>query len=546
MAFLRKIFNAFSKTEKVFFFTAVFLATFSAVALLISWAAGKTYVVPASGGEYVEGVVGQPVFVNPVLAANEADKNLVRLLFSNVGDLADKIEMSQNGRVWNVRLKEGLVWSNNEKLTSDDIVFTVQKIQDSDTQSPLFSNWQGVAVNRLSELEAQFNLAAPYAFFGDNLKNLYVLPKHLFADTPSPNWRLSEFNLKPVGSGPYVFVSYEKRPDGFITAYHLTPNQRYFAAKPFIRKFSFKFFTKIEDALKEFNLGKIDGFFNLEPQITEEIKRPYASFVFSFPGYYAVFLNQNQNLAFKDEVVREALNLAVDRKVFMDEIFKGRGVGAKGPVVAYAEEETASSSPALAMELLEKNGWHVATSTLIREKAIKGGKITLEFDITVPQTGFLMQTAKKLKGLWEEAGFRVNIISLPSEDIAQGPIRNRDYQALLFGNIFNSQYDLFSFWHSSERFYPGLNLALYKNTSADKLIESIRQNLNEEKRMTQLRELNRIIRADTPAIFLYSPQYLFVATKDLKDVKDGLVGEPAERFADAKNWYLRTTRALKR
>ena len=54
---------------------------------------------------------------------------------------------------------------------------------------------------------------------------------------------------------------------------------------------------------------------------------------------------------------------------------------------------------------------------------------------------------------------------------------------LLFGNILGEAPDLYSFWHSSEKFYPGLNLALYENKTADRLIESIRNNFDNDKRM---------------------------------------------------------------
>ena len=120
-----------------------------------------------------------------------------------------------------MRLKEGLTWQDGQQLTSDDVVFTVQSIQDPDAHSPLYQSWQGVTATRVSELEVQFTLTNPYAFFGDNLKNLYIVPKHLYADTPPGNWHLSDYNLKPVGSGPYQFLSYNKNSDGFISSYSL-------------------------------------------------------------------------------------------------------------------------------------------------------------------------------------------------------------------------------------------------------------------------------------------------------------------------------------
>ena len=186
-------------------------------------------------------MTGQPN-VNPVIASSQTDLSLVKLIYSNVRDIADSIQASPDGRTWTVRLKEGLTWQDGQKLTSDDVIFTVQMIQDPDANSPLAQDFGGVTVSRVSELELQFNLASPYAFFGNTLNNLYVIPKHLFADVPPGNWRLSDYDLKPVGSGPYQFASYEKDPDGFISDYSLTAWDGSPEAKPLIQNFNFSFF----------------------------------------------------------------------------------------------------------------------------------------------------------------------------------------------------------------------------------------------------------------------------------------------------------------
>ena len=116
---------------------------------------------------------------------------------------------------------------------------------------------------------------------------------------------------------------------------------------------------------------------------------------------------------------------------------------------------------------------------------------------------------------------------------------------MLFGNVLNPDEDLFPFWHSSERFYPGLNLSLYNKKQADQLIESIRRDLDPADRAQKLSGLETMITNDTPAVFLYSPNYLYFTRKDLQGVNPSLIQESSERLLDAKNWYLRTTRVIK-
>ena len=543
----KQIFLSFTARErKVFLAAAFFLVISGAVLTALAWQ-NATEAVPARGGEYTEGMTGQPTYVNPVLASSEADKALTRLLFANLPVLADKIEPDQNGRVWRVRLKEGLVWSDGRQLTSDDVIFTVQKIQDPETQSPLFGAWQGVAANRMSELELQFNLVGPYSFFGENLETLYVLPKHLYAETPSPNWRLSEYNLKPIGSGPFAFDFSEKQPNGFITSYHLKENPNYAGGAALLQKFTVRFFSKPEDLLKAFNGGTVDGFATLDPEMVGKVDRSYQSISFGLPGYYAVFLNQSQNLALKETAVRRALSESVDRKKLIDGIFRGKAVAVTGPVPPAFLPATEPVAPDLdaVRANLEAAGWKMGENN-VREKTVgRSDKIRLEFTLTVPELPFLEQTAEELQSAWREAGIQANLERVPADGIVNGAIKNREYQAVLFGNVMNPPGDLYSFWHSNERFHPGLNLSLYSGREADRLIENVRRELDAEKRLADLRELQEAISSDFPAVFLYSPDYQMLANKELRGVSSGLIADLADRFRKAGEWHLRTARALK-
>ncbi len=492
--------------------------------------------------------MGEPVYINPVTASTEIDKVLVRLLFSRISQLADKIELAEDGRTWKVRLKENLRWQDGEKLTSDDVIFTIEKIQDPQTSSPLSVSWQGVAAERLSELELQLSLITPYAFFSDTLENLYVLPKHLFADAPPANWRLSDYNLKPVGNGPYKFAGYEKRPDGFIYLYKLEAWDKYFGNTPHIQNFNFRFFSQKTDLIKNFNSGQIDGITGLETEDLIQIKRPYEEIPFYLPGYYAVFLNQSKSLPLKDVAVREALGFAISRENLVNEALGGRGEKVFGPIppkTKYFDPaiESATSSPDLASSTLEAAGWKMDTDG-VRKKTVKSTKIPLELNLVVPQVDFLVKTADFLKESWETVGFKINLntLSLENADTAKN---NRDYEMLLFGNVLGRGLNLFAFWHSSQRFYPFENLSLYNNKKADSLIESIQREMDSDKRKAEFSQLQNVIVSDYPAIFLYSPYYTHVASKNLRGVEEKLIAEPADIFADATSWYLKTARVLK-
>lgn len=545
---IKKIFSALSRSERTVVFVALIVFVISALILGNILLDKITRVVPAYGGTYTEGAVAQPSFVNPVIASSDIDKSLVRMVFSKIEDIAEKIEPEEAGRVWKVRLKEGILWHDGEKLTSDDVLFTVQKIQDADSRSPLLKSWEGILVRRISERELQFNLGVPYAFFETNLKNLYILPKHLFENIPVANWRISELNLKPIGSGPYRFESNQIKSEGFITAYNLKANADAHDLTPFITNFTFQFFSTKEELLNAFNAGRIDGMAGIDTEARKGILRPYNLVEFSLPSYYAVFLNSNQNIALKETAVRKALSFAVNKTELVGRIFENEADVVNGPIPPaspyYADITSNAASADQAVQILEDAGWTIGESGT-REKKIKQSQVRLELTLSYPDVPFLKTTAEALASGWKGIGADIHLNEIPLEQIVNETIKNRDYQMILFGNALNASTDLSPFWHSSERFHPGLNLSLYSNKDVDRLLEEIRQGVDGEKQRDAFAKLQTLIADDYPAIFLYSPHYLYAASRDLKGISGGLIGEPADRFLDAHNWHLKVKRIIR-
>lgn len=547
MSWLKQIFWAFTRKERILFLVASGVSLVSFVVVISIIFSNVTKAVPSVGGEYAEGMIGQPEYINPVIASSQTDLDLVKMLYSNVGDLVDHIDISTDTRTWTIHLKDGLAWQDGQKLTSDDIVFTVESIQDPNAHSPLYASWQGVAVSRVSELEVQFNLVNPYSFFGDNLKNLYIVPKHIFADTPPANWQLSDYNLKPIGSGPYKFASYEKNDSGFISAYHLD-GWNGNGAQPLIANFDFQFFTDENTLVSSFNSGQIDGFGGASPEAISEIARPYDIFAWRTSGYYAVFFNESKNLGLQDPAVREALSAAINRGDVINQTLGGNAKPEYGPIpdgaAYYVPPAPATSSLDFASATLTNAGWLVASDTF-RYKTINKTPIPLTLNLTVPQIDFLAKTADILRATWQELGIQVNINMGAPDDIVSQTIKNRDYEALLFGNVLGSDSDLYSFWDSSQRFYPGLNLAIYSNKNVDKTIEDARQNTSSSAIAADLASAQAAIVNDTPAIFLYSPDYVYVTNKNVQGISPGLINDTSDRFREVRAWYLNTARVLK-
>ena len=549
----KKIFAALTKKERITFILALAgaVVSFAIVAGIII--ATTTKAIPTAGGEYTEGMLGQPEYINPVIASSQTDLDLVKMVYSNLSDVPDSVTPSANLKTWDVRIKQGLTWTDGTQLTSDDVIFTVQSIQNPDANSPLFQSWQGVTASRVSELEVQFTLATPYAFFGDTLNNLYILPKHLFANTPPGNWHLSDYNLKPVGSGPYQFVSYNKNSDGFISSYQLQAWNGTIEAHPLIQNFNIDFFNSETALVQSFNNGTIDGFGNVSPADIAKITRPDNTFAWPTSAYYAVFFNQSVNLALQDPAVREALSVAVDRNDLVNAALGGNGTPEYGPIPQGAQYYSAVNNPAAAASsatmfaenLLDNAGWTATGSSTFRSKIIKKTTVPLVVNLTVPQIDFLTKTANYLQTAWQSIGVQVNIIPDTSNDIVNKLIPARNYESLLFGNVLGPSSDLYSFWDSSQDFAPGLNLSLYNSPTVSSLIERARQNPVSSSTSQNLASAQADIITSYPAVFLYAPDYVYVTNKNTQGISTGLLTDPSNRFREIESWYLNTARVLK-
>lgn len=548
---IKQIFLGFSKKERQFFLGASGVFIISSVLLTASIFYQTTEASPVKGGDYVEGIIGQPIAVNPLIAGdNDADRDLVTLLFASLFDLLEKYEFDETQKVWTLTLKSNLLWSDGKPLTSNDVLFTISVIQDPDARSPLFPTWQGVFAERLSEREIRLTLKNSYAFFLDNIKNLRIAPNHIFGNIPPQNFRLSDYNLQPVGSGPYKFVSFDKRRDGFISNYVLTANKNSAVGEPFIQNFTVKFFSNKTDAISAFNKKTVDGIGGLDNSDLKKLHVNHKVINVDRPRYYAIFFNQSTAPELKEAAVRAALLQATDKEKIVSQIFGKYGEVVRGPILPsvpgydatiYSEE---TFSIEKATSTLEKAGWIIAEDG-IREKTVSRNKVRLEFDIIVPEVKFLVDTANILREDWAKIGVSLNPVILKPSEVITNAVKPRNYKMIIFGNTLNNNPDVFSFWHSSQRFDPGLNLSLFNDRAVDTLLESIRQNLIEASRLQEISKLQKLIHDANPALFLYSPQYLYLTSESLGGFEIKSIALPANRFEDAEKWYLRTARIFK-
>lgn len=547
------IIKSFSLTEKTVFM--FFVVLFVASGLTLLFQVNKMFLVevPSYGGSLVEGVIGTPRFINPLLASSDADKDLTNLIYSGllktdadgdlVPDLAESYVISDDGLTYTFILKDDIYFHDGEKVTADDVIFTITKAQDPMLKSPREANWSGVQMEKVDEKTIVFNLRQPYSPFIQNT-TLGILPKHIWSSATIDEFPFSQFNTKAIGSGPYKIESITYTDSGIPSEYYLESFKKYSLGRPYIDKIVIKSYQNERDVLESFKKGDIESLHSISPKMVREISLDKSQMVLSpLPRIFGVFFNQNSAPVLVNKEVRSALDTAVNKQEIVDTVLYGYGQVIDGPVpvkeVSSIATTTSTDHIEKAREILTKKGWTLNDSGIFEKKDSKG-TTRLSFSISTGSANELKETAMLLQKQWRAMGADVEVKIFEIGDLNQDIIRPRKYDALLFGEIISRDFDLYPFWHSSERADPGLNIALYTNIQADKLLENIRKTSDPEQRQNYLNGVSDEIKNDVPAVFTYSPYFIYIVPKKINDVKMATLTNPSERFSDVSEWYIET------
>ena len=512
--------------------------------------------IPASGGSFHEGMVGLPRTINPVLAISDVDRDIASLVYAGlmkydkdalVPDLAKEYKVSDDGLTYTFTLRTDIFFHDGSPLTADDIIFTIQKIQDPVLKSPRRPDWTDVTVNRISPAEIQFILKQPYAPFLSNT-TLGILPKHIWGNLTENEFIFNNHNTEPVGAGPYKVAGVSEDSESIPTQYTLSTWRKYHGDAPFIDSIYVTFFSDEANALDALKNGNIDslssisatGAATLESGSTDE---HYSVLSSPLPRIFGVFFNQNNNPVLADKIVRRALNMSIDRQTIVDAVLFGYGTPIQSPLPLEQSSIRAttgtSSDVVAAMELLERNDWKKGEDGIYQVKT-KTSTQRLAFTLYTADTPDLKETANLLKDSWLKLGVDVEVKVFEPNDLYQNIIRTRKYDALLFGEHIGKDRDLYAFWHSSQRTAPGLNVSMYTNSKADTLLEEIRTTRDETLRSKKYKEFEELIATDIPALFLYSPDFIYAVPTKIHAINLGDISVPTDRWNSIRSWYITT------
>jgi peptide/nickel transport system substrate-binding protein len=464
------------------------------------------------GGVLRRRLIGDPSTLNAVMQTGLPEQQVLQYVSRNLLDfdgrlrlvpgLAQKYEVSEDGREFTFTLRPEATWQDGSPVTAGDAVFTFRRIVDKDTPAPaikpLFSELASVEALGEKSFRLRFRKA------GAHQAMAFVLPllpekrfaKHRFLKAPD--------NRAPFANGPYRFVSW--KPQESI---ELARNDRYWGPRGHFDRVVFKILPDNSTAWRALLEDGLD-----ETGIDQTLKErsavePAFAACCRVVEYYDLDYNyialNNRSPLFSDARVRRALTMLLDRAAIVRGLYHGSARIISGPwapdSVAYDATVTPLPfDPAAAGKLLDEAGWRDTDGNGLRDKSGRA----FAFDLLVSSGSLIgQQIDEVLAGAARKAGIEIRVRPLEwaayVEKLDQG-----DFEAAsgAWSASSDPNPDLFPLWHSSQVPPQGSNSSFFHNDEADRLMEQARAEVDEKKRAALYHRLHALFRDEAPAIWV--------------------------------------------
>ncbi len=489
------------------------------------------------GGTLRLASITEPASLNPVIARDSVSTHLGALLFNSlvrlngrgevVGELADSWNVSDDGLTWSFKLKKGVRFHDGSELTSDDVLFTFERIKEVSRNTPFSS---------LFDIVRSFDAPERY-LFRLHLKRPYspviylmmkeIVPRHLLEGKEMKD---PSFGRNPVGTGPFVMSRWDKR--GIL----LKANPDYFKGRPYLDSIQVRFFPTRLAAWVSLLKGKIDLVTDLNYEDYRVVRKDERFRVYDYLSnfYYTLLFNTRDPL-FSNPTLRRAISLAIDRDDLISTVLEGNGVVTTGPFLpgswAYNENvDYQGYDPERASRLLRREGYRDTDGDMIVEK--DGRELRLE--ILLDRGDEIKERlAKRIKWQLLKAGIRVDIRVIERRTLFGKMLFPGRFQSVLlqFNTGAYPDKNTYLFWHSAN--IGKSNIARYKNRNVDSLIEEAWETRDLSEKEFIYKRIHRIISEDAPAAFLFYRRKFLAVSSRIGGVKP----EPQVIYHSISGWY---------
>ena len=496
---------------------------------------------PSAGGTLVIGSV-EPRELNPLRVNSMSFLDVSKLIFEPLAEYDNSLKLVPViAQSWQfdsgsaqaiVTLKNNIFWSDGEKITSADVVFsldTIKNAQSSAFKEKLLHIYSYQAMDE-STVKITFDQAFGEAF---DVLTMPIIPEHLFRNNEQ---------AVPVTSGPYKIASYTK-----LKQLELVPNDKWIrlgsvkekGTNPYIEKINIKFINDMDAFSTAFQAKELDVL-HTQSYDWEKYSEMKDVKTYKYTSQYYDFIGFNfNNSIFQDKAVRRAAMAAINRRGIIDKYLLGNAVLTDAPVnpnswLYDGEDVIGSPRTVDAQNLLKEAGFEDTNNDKVLERKFDDKTQTLRFTlITNSENEFRQKAAQEIKKNLEDVGFAVEIQIMSFEEMKTA-IDTKKFDAVLTGYNLSPSQDLSFAFHSSQ-IIGGKNFMSYSNLNMDNWLYQAYTSTNDDMRKEVFGKIQQTFRDEVPCISLFFRESAIVVRDK---VKGDISPDTINPYRNIQNWFI--------
>ena len=523
-------------------------------------------------GEINEGVIGVPVYKNPLYANNAAEKDIAMLMHAGLlkrniaGELVPHLAKTwkqDSPSRYTFTLRKNASFHDGSLITTADVLYTIGMLQAEQKHTThLHEAWRDVAVEAIDDMTLVFTIPEGNLHFPEQFTTP-VLPKHVWKKIPTDKQRSYNGSGVHIGAGPYKYGQETLTLDGRPTNMTLEEFSGYVLGRPFIKKITLHFYVDVSNLLDSYEIGTIDSVYGIAgAEVTTLLKQREEEgqiHTAHTNRVFGIFFNTEDGRLLQDSFLRSVLSHWVRREHIITQVFSTHATPIQHPLPTDADIKEQDITLQELKQTLEDIGWGFESATGYREQ----GGVPLTISFVIPDIKEAQQIADMLIEGWQRLGIAVTTRVVPEKEIIT-TIQRKDFDAILYGYEANTVKDLVALWKSGDRENlasitsfgsPILNTLLTdleQATPPQYLIEQLSRTPDDRWQNIVYDAIKVEMTKNVPAIFLYSPHFLYILPKNIQRVglqtgqqRTGRITDTSGRFINVHKWYMQQEKVWK-
>jgi len=436
-------------------------------------------------------------------------------------ELAESVDLSDDGTVWTFTIRDDFKFHDGEPLTAHDIAFSYNLYQQTVDfpYLPVYTDYFE-SVEAPDDTTVVITLSEPIPNMESQLVFLYVVPEHIWADHVDD--AVDFANEEMIGSGPFSLEEY--RQNEFVRLSAVKDHPLY---PPKVDEIVFQTFESDDALVQALKTGQVDMITELQNTAVASLRNEEDIEVVTgapfSPEVVDIILNvtEEENCppddgicsghpALRDINVRQAMAHAIDKQQLIDVVLIGLGEPGLTLIpnslgIWYdADIEDYAYDVDLANRILDDAGYEDTDGDDVRE--MPGGGDPLTFRLNWPSDSvYGTRTAELLNDMWSAIGIQTELQVLDPDTLTSICCPTFDYDILIWGWGSDPDPSFLLSVMTTDEIPTGTSETGYSNPAYDELYAEQQVELDFDTRLDMVYQMQEIVHEDLPYIIPFYP-----------------------------------------